>query len=461
MKTLKSSDASPAKAARGLWRTLFGSLGWFGVEQSLYTLTRGMNPALRQSLKPLVRGLWYGKGHRRLKELATSHQQVRPALSKYRVFCLPIIDWEFRTQRPQQLLARLAGRGCPVVYLRTDFGSGTRLGWTKLLPPLVEGLRLPGPSNLTIYGDPPCETTVNSWLNALEVEGVAGDGIVTTSFVQWPFWTPLAIAARRRWGWPVIYDCLDDHAAFATTDRATLELEATLLAESDLVIATSAALLEKCKRVARRCILVPNAGDVAHFSRGTKIRRRGRGEPIVVGYVGAISESFDVELVRRAAGAYPGWRFELVGLNSGLNLKSLAELGNVSLLGERTYDALPSLVDHFDVAMIPFKVTPLTAAVNPVKLYEYLAAGKPVVASSIPELEAFARDIYLARDPASFVQLLSVAIEEDNRERRASRVAVARANDWDQRVALIDREIRGVLHGGPSENAVAAPGDRL
>lgn len=347
------------------------------------------------------------------------------------------------------------------MYLRTDFGSGPRPRWTTLVPPLVRGLRLQGPSRLTIYGGPPSRTTVDSWLDSLESQGVAHDGIATATFAQWPFWTPLAVAARRRWGWPVIYDCLDDHAAFATTDPATLELEETLIRESDLVFATSAALLKKCCQFARRCVLAPNGGDVAHFARATTIGKRDVQERTVVGYVGAISESFDVELVRRAALAYPAWRFELIGLNSGLNLDDLLGLDNVSFLGERPYDTLPSLLHRFDVAMIPFKVTPLTAAVNPVKLYEYLAAGKPVVASSIPELAAFQNEIYLARDPESFVRLLTVAIAEDSEARRASRIEVARANDWDQRVDVIDREIRGVLRGLLGDETSAAPGDRL
>ncbi|MEG3072228.1 MAG: glycosyltransferase [Candidatus Syntrophopropionicum ammoniitolerans] len=108
----------------------------------------------------------------------------------------------------------------------------------------------------------------------------------------------------------------------------------------------------------------------------------------VVGYVGAISAWFDQEMLAAAAHAHPEWSFVLVGpVDTDVSL--LDSLPNVRLTGHKPYSVLPAYLKGFDVTVIPFKINALTTGVNPVKLYEYLAAGRPIVSSDLPEVRAF------------------------------------------------------------------------
>ncbi len=116
----------------------------------------------------------------------------------------------------------------------------------------------------------------------------------------------------------------------------------------------------------------------------------------IIGYYGAIAEWFDTELIVHCAMEHPDWNFVLIGSTVGCDTSSLEKLKNVHLLGEKPYKELPLYLYHFDVCTIPFKINPLTLATNPVKFYEYLSSGKPVVTVRLPELEPYADLCYLA-----------------------------------------------------------------
>src|SRR5690606_5429016 len=213
--------------------------------------------------------------------------------------------------------------------------------------------------------------------------------------------TPLALHLRHAFGWPVVYDWMDDHAGFSTNAPAMLATEERLVAESDLVVVTSRKLEASAQGRARSLVLVPNACEPEHFARvdaaePSPAELAGLRSPII-GYFGAISEWFDFDLVRHAARAHPEWTFVLIGSTFGAPPHDdLVRAPNVRFLGEKPYGALPSYLARFDVATIPFRLTPLIEATSPVKFFEYLAAGKPVVASRLPELVPHARLVELA-----------------------------------------------------------------
>ena len=125
-------------------------------------------------------------------------------------------------------------------------------------------------------------------------------------------------------------------------------------------------------------------------------------------------------------------------------VRRLARLPNVHFLGAQEYKSLPAHVAHFDVCTIPFRVNALTRAVDPVKLYEYLAAGKPVVSTRLPEVEARQSLCYVAGTPEEFLEQLTLALNPSPsnatppRDAIRQRVEFARANTWSQRVAEIE-----------------------
>jgi glycosyltransferase involved in cell wall biosynthesis len=163
-------------------------------------------------------------------------------------------------------------------------------------------------------------------------------------------------------------------------------------------------------------------------------------------YVGALARWFDFALLADVARALPGWDFRLYGetLDGAWGRSPAAALDNVAFLGARAHAEIPRLLADANVAILPFVVSPVTAFVSPIKLYEYFAAGKPVVSSPMPEAEAFA-EARIARTAAEWVEALGEALAESRDPASPARLrAVGRANDWSAR----GREALGHLLAG-------------
>ena len=150
-----------------------------------------------------------------------------------------------------------------------------------------------------------------------------------------------------------------------------------MFAGSDIVLAASRPLVDHIAQH-RPSVLIRNAADVEFFAKG--FSDRPVGAMPVIGYFGAIAEWFAIDWIEACAAAKPEWEFRLIGRTDGCDIARAAKLPNVQFLGERPYAELPDLLRDFDVALIPFKIVELTRCTNPVKLYEYMSAGKPVVA---------------------------------------------------------------------------------
>ncbi len=369
---------------------------------------------------------------------APSHHGCRG----YDIVCFPIIDWDFRFQRPQQLCRRFAVAGHRVSYVRTRFLSPqSKARWSER-EPLVFDLELPAARDLNLYADEIDPASRELALAALDDFRRAAGDHPTVCVVQLPFWAPLAKEARVRWGWRLVYDCMDEHSGFANTGAAMLAHEEELVADADLVVTSARALYEKTEG-SRRRLLLPNAADFSHFHSALRAPAA-RNEQPVVGYYGAIAEWFDTELVAEAARRRPEWRFVLIGSTFGAAISELARLPNVELLGERPYHELPRHLAAFDVAIIPFHRNELTRATNPVKFYEYLSAGKPVVAVSLPELEPYREHFYPVDRRADFVPQLEAALAERDPGRVVARVEAARQETWERRQESLASEMAGL-----------------
>jgi GT2 family glycosyltransferase len=313
----------------------------------------------------------------------------------------------------------------------------------------VWGVRLPGPPEINIYTD----LAVGEIFDAA-IEGLAelrDDGRIDRALVvvDLPFWGPIALESRSRWGWKVVYDCMDEHAGFvddqADGGARTRELiniqERALVGQSDLVISTSHLLHEKVSEIARKVLLVRNAADFEHFSHAAAGPLAPNMPRPVVGYYGAISSWFDSEMVGYAARQRPDWSFVLAGSTTGADLAPLEGLRNVHLLGELSYDAIPGLLHQFDVTCLPFRLIDLTLATNPVKFYEYMSAGKPLVSVELPELEPYREYFYPAQTGDEFVAQIELALAQDSADLRERRIEFGRANTWTARYSQLETAI--------------------
>ncbi len=357
------------------------------------------------------------------------------------VIIFPIIDWEFRFQRPQQLACQMASAGHRVFYLRTRFQERSEEVTCQRAAERIFFLTLPGPADFGFYTESLGQSTADHMadaLGSLRCEARIHEAIC---IVQLPTWRRLALQLRARWGWPIVYDCMDEHSGFEATSDAMLRSEPRLVAESDLVVTSASKLMQRVAPTARRSALVPNGADYAHFEMAARPPAEREAGPPVVGYFGAIAEWFDIEAVARAARLRPEWRFDLVGRTDGCDLTSIRGLPNVHLMGERPYADLPALLREFDVALIPFRRIPLTEATDPVKFYEYLSAGKPVVATELPELVRFSGLYYPMCTGDDLVTQAERAMQEDSIEQVRLRQAEARRHTWQHRARKLGEEI--------------------
>jgi len=365
------------------------------------------------------------------------------------IICFPVIDWDFRFQRPQQVLSQFARAGHRGYYLNIKFtGMHESAVRTRAIGERLCELFVPGDTDIIIYKDRLAPPTLRKALVALQnyaqQEGICDAVLI----VQHPFWVPLAEALRETYRWKIVYDCMDDHSGFSDNSPEVLAQEDHLVRTSDLVITTSHLLQDKMSQRHATVVLVPNAGDYAHFSKAASHSR----SPIaqlprpVIGYYGAIAEWFDVAALAEATARHPEWSFVLIGHTFGADLAVLEKLPNVHLLGEKPYAELPGYVAGFDVCTIPFRRIPLTEATNPVKLFEYLATGKPVVARRLPEIEPYADTVALYDTPAQFVVKLEEAVASTAAstapQAMRARQAVARANTWAARYDVFAGAIR-------------------
>jgi hypothetical protein len=160
-----------------------------------------------------------------------------------------------------------------------------------------------------------------------------------------------------------------------------------------------------------------------------------------VGYHGSITESTDIELLVCAARSLPDVRFILVGRNDGMNLSELESLPNVTLAGEIPYSRLPEYVHGFDVGILPYRICEHSLATDPVKVWEYLSAGKPIVAVRFPEIERLEDLIALTDGPQQFVDAIRSALAAGSPANAERRRAFARDNTWSQRCAALQQAV--------------------
>jgi len=252
----------------------------------------------------------------------------------------------------------------------------------------------------------------------------------------------------------VVYHCADDYASNPGVDGAWIaQLERRLAERADRVFASSPVLGERLRTIRRDTEVWPNVADVRLFSRA--VTEDGPPPPELAGipapravYVGNISTyKVDVALVDDLARTLPWLQILLVG-EVGLGdtadarraVRTLCERRNVHRLAARPPEALPDLLRHCAAGLIPFVSNGHTRSSLPLKLWEYLGAGLPVVATDLPNLRGLAPEwaLRLADAPGAFPGQVEKALG-DAKGLRADRLALARAHDWEPRIdALLD-----------------------
>jgi glycosyltransferase involved in cell wall biosynthesis len=237
----------------------------------------------------------------------------------------------------------------------------------------------------------------------------------------------------------LVYHCADDYAHVRGFPSTLPQLEADLCRQADVVITTSETLAQTRRQFNPHTYWIANGADVAHFSQPAQPAAELYGVPRpIVGFVGGLSEWVDLDLVADLARQRPAWSFVLVGPGGG-DSAPFQGLRNVRVLGPRPYAQLPAYLAAVDAALIPFKHTDVTYHADPIKAYEYLAAGLPVVATDLPALRRLQHVVRLAESPAAFLVQLDAALADGRTTGRAERQAEAVHHSWSSRFGELTR----------------------
>ncbi len=244
----------------------------------------------------------------------------------------------------------------------------------------------------------------------------------------------------------VVYHCVDDIAAQPGVDAASFRAaEKRFAARADLVLASAPALAERLRSICANVLYAPNVADTALFATALQ---EGPIDPALAAlprprivFTGAIvATKLDFDLLVGLARAHRDWSFALVGPigpgDPSTDVSSLRAEPNLHLLGARSYGQLPSVLRGADAALIPYARNQLTSSIFPMKVYEYLAAGLPVVATPLPSLADVA-ELSCAESAEGMAALLEDTLARDSPERRAERSRAASAHSWERRIEQI------------------------
>jgi len=245
----------------------------------------------------------------------------------------------------------------------------------------------------------------------------------------------------------LVYDCVDEYTAFPNYEPVSdwiREKERRLCKKADLVFTTSRALYEdKSAHHPEQTHLVHNVGDAEHFKTArdpdTEVADEIRElEGPVIGFVGAVSDyKLNSEWLLRLAEEHADWQIAVVGpvgeADPSTDVTEMEATPNIHLLGHRNYGRLPAYIKGFDVATIPYRINDYTRGVFPIKFFEFLATGTPVVISALPALEQYYDAVEVADDAEAFVDSCERALES-GAEGAERRVELAEQNSWWSRI---------------------------
>jgi glycosyltransferase involved in cell wall biosynthesis len=251
-------------------------------------------------------------------------------------------------------------------------------------------------------------------------------------WVSAPYFIYLAVRLRPR---RIVYRVADNWTGFTQLPANIVEAECIALQMADLVLSTSRVQQERLKRIRPDVYYLPNGVEWEHFAlpKPEPLEYKELKRPIAV-YVGNLSYWVDIQLLSEVARRMPSWSFVLIGPVE-TSLTPLRSLWNVKLLGPRPYRQLPGYLQWANVGLIPFQRSTLTESVNPVKVYEYLASGLPVVATRWTELELTGLPVRLASCPSEFCKEMEEALGEDQPEQRRQRAELMYLHSWEVRYA--------------------------
>jgi UDP-galactopyranose mutase len=359
--------------------------------------------------------------------------------------CFSHLRWDFVYQRPQHLLTRCA-RDRRVFFIEEPVFSNSSMrldvrevegGVRVVVPQLPEGLR----SEIAITA------VMKEMTCKLFLDNDIGE------YVFW-YYTPMALGFTSHFS-PVasIYDCMDELSAFKGAHTALPALEKELFRRVDLVFTGGQSLYEAKRHQHHAVYAFPSSIDASHFGKARKIGADPADQAEIrhprLGFFGVIDERFDVELLDNVAAQKPDWNFVMIGPVVKIDSELLPKRPNIFYLGPKKYEELPKYLAGWDVALLLFARNDSTRFISPTKTPEYLAAGKPVISTSIRDVVRPYGELKLveiADTPDEFIRAAEKILSQSRQDEWLTRVDAFVSNlswdkTWAQMAALIDQAV--------------------
>lgn len=337
----------------------------------------------------------------------------------------PALDWNLLFQRPQQLMTAFSNiPGIRAIFINEE----TYRKQSRPIEKLNEDL-------------------------FLVQKGVNYDHLVKGKKVLW-FSNPgqYNYSDGRKFDFTV-FDYLDNSADEFAVWKSYIP---KCFDRADLIATTAKVMYEAHKHDGKPIFMCPNGADYQHFEKARVILPKPADFPDVhdgqkiVGFHGAMASWVDYSLI--TAIADKGYRVVLIG-NNALYQKNIVH-PNVTCLPHKDYKVLPAYIAQFDVCIVPFKLTEMIRGCDPIKYYEYLSAGKPVLTTRMEEIVHKYSDVTYFMDQHNCGVMLEKAIRENSASKIAARVRVAKSNSWDGRAMDAVKMINQVIGGMRNEKDI-------
>lgn len=359
------------------------------------------------------------------------------------LICLSHLRWKFVFQRPQHLMSRYATRQ-PVYFVEEPILDDIDV--PEIGIEIHGGVHVVVPRAPRHYSAVELIACQRSALNALIVSHRIA------RYVLW-YYTPLALKfSDHLEPEAVIYDCMDELSAFKNAAAELPALERSLLQRANLVFTGGQSLYEAKKTQHANIHAMPSSVDVAHFAKARQpvvdpADQAAIGRPRL-GFFGVLDERLDIPLLAGLAEARPDWQLVMIGPVVKIDPAELPAHPNIHYLGAKTYDELPTYIAGWDVALLLFARNVATRFISPTKTPEYLAAGKPVVSTSIRDVVSPYGDrdlVHIADAVPDFVRACERALSEPPEPRRVRADVFLRGTSWDRTWAKTAALLASVL----------------
>ncbi len=378
-------------------------------------------------------------------------------LKNKNIICVSSIDWDFIWQGHQEIMSVLAKNGNRVLFIEN---TGVRAPTFKDMPRLwhrftnwkkgLKGIRSEA-ENLYIYSPltlPFPYSRIAIKINKFIMLSVIRRWMNVIGFhdpIVWTFLpTGIVLDMLEELEPSVfIYYCIDDFAASSKMARKVEKVEEKVIKRADLVFATSHNLYNRCLLLNSRTHIFPFGVSIATYVEAREKHVEipddlSRVKKPIVGYIGGLHKWIDMKLVRGIALARKDISIVMVGPKQA-DLSDIESLDNVFILGKKEYRELPRYAKFFDAGIIPYKITRYTDNVYPTKINEYLAMGKPVISTRIPEVLQFDKAnggnfIYFIDKDGDAGAAINKALSENNETIIKKRIEIAGSNSWDLKI---------------------------